>query len=810
MLSYSPSVRQHLLPVAGRQSPVKPIFRFLFFLLVVALSFNERGVFAYPSTERKPATQTQPPLDLGLQTAVGYAISDDNASLYVTSGESFKIVDLGTYALASSQPFAISGDTNLTGTIKGIGYFASLKKVYAVQEGGHVLAFDLAAITAKPTKTTVASGKSFSLAAADPDASTLYIMNTTDGQILRYAVGSVQATPIDVKSAISGSFTVNALLFVRNVSGSNGVLYASTNVGRVLAIPSTATTPTVITVDSGGTHDLKGMAALPNSTAVYVVDATDKTVRKIDTSSNSVTANISVSANSDVNQIVVADVTNPTATYGFVMGSKGVSVFNTSDNDVFDLGSTSTEDEPLAVSGTGPVVASTDGYLYLSFGKIAVVSDNPWVTISKVAYSKSNNTMASGETVTLTFEADETGTYAVRSGGTVAGTGTVLKDTAGATSGNVATANTAQTVTIPYDSNSSAFAEGTNTVYLFVTDSAGNVGRRATTVTVDTPPPAPTIQSVSFGTSKLYVNLQRLDVADIATYRVYADTNADTVKTTTTVAGTVSQPAAGNEPTVEVTGLTNQSLYYIAADVVDTNGNASAGRTSTFASGAVASGTPEATFGPAGFAGERGCTLIVPSTTEERPGSRLPSTVGWTFEMKGGIWLPTGRAIKQFFGLCCNFSGMMEGGYLLNGRYGFEVGAGGFYDKGSARGVVSGTVSQDPFNLFLVPVTGDLTFRGRFRSRQAVVPFVRAGPDMVFFRENDNGTVIKGIKWGAHGSGGAQFSLRWLSGVEPDFELGARDAYLVAEGRYNWINTFGKGGLDLSGLLFTLGILMEF
>ncbi|MBI2345462.1 MAG: hypothetical protein HYV03_00930, partial [Deltaproteobacteria bacterium] len=567
-------------------------------------------VFGYPSVERKPSTQTQPPLDLGLQTATGYAISDDDGSLYVTFGETFKIVDLGTYALAGSQPYAIAGDTDLTGAIKGIAYLPALKTVYATQEGGHLLLFDLAKVTEKPTRVTVASGKTLSHLVADPDAGNLYILNSTDTQLLQYAIGTSQSIPIDLKGAISGNFTVNQLLFVRSVSGGAGVCYASTNVGRVIAIPTSTHIPTAITVDSGGTHDLKGMAALPDSSALYVVDPTDKTVRKIATATGTATATINLTANSDINQIAVAEVTKPTGTYGFVAGSKGLSVFDTGNNDVLDLGSTSTDDEPLPISGSGPILASDDGYLYISFGKIAVVSDNPWITVSKVEYGGGKSSLGVGGTTTLTFEADEAGTYVVRSGGTVAGNGTTLTDTGGATSGTVGTANTAQTVTFAYDTNSSALQEGSNTVYIFATDADGNTGRRAATVTVDTPPPAVTIQSVSFGTSKIYVNLQRLEAADIAEYRVYVDTDPAAVLTKTAADATAPQPAAGNEPTVVVTDLSNKTTYYIAAEAKDTNGNVSPTRTNAFASGTVASGKPEATVGPAGRAGETGCTMV--------------------------------------------------------------------------------------------------------------------------------------------------------------------------------------------------------
>lgn len=182
----------------------------------------------------------------------------------------------------------------------------------------------------------------------------------------------------------------------------------------------------------------------------------------------------------------------------------------------------------------------------------------------------------------------------------------------------------------------------------------------------------------------------------------------------------------------------------------------------------------------------------------------------WTFELKGGLWLPTGSVVQRFFSVCCNPTGMLEGGYLFRSRYGFDLGAGAFYATGSALGIESGAVSQDAFSLLLIPVTGDVTLRGRFWPHQVVVPFARLGPDLVFFRENDGGTIVKGVKWGGHGGGGVQFSLRELSGMEPDFEMNVRDVYIVTEGRYHWINNFGGGGLNLSGALVTLGFLVEF
>ncbi|MBI4237128.1 MAG: hypothetical protein HY696_01760 [Deltaproteobacteria bacterium] len=567
------------------------------------------AVHAYPSTERRPSGLSQPPLDLGLQTATGYRLDNDEQLLYLSSGQTLRIIDLATFALTSTTPYDISSDTSLSGAIKGVAVDTVNGLLYATQEGGKLLVYEQSDPSSKPTQQTIASGKTLTLAEYDPDGAQLYILNETDRALLRYNPSTQTPLSIPLTATTGTTFTVNAMTFVRNVSGSTGALYCSTTNGRLFVLSASGTVASPITLDATLQQNLKGLAAHPNSGSIYVVNSSLKSVQRVSTTTNTLLSTIDLSANSDLDQLVVADVTNPSATYGFVVGSNGLSMFNADTGEVFDLGSTSTLGEPLSVSGTGPAIASDDGYLYLSYGKIAVVTDNPFVTINSVTYD-SGSTLSTSGSVTLSVQTDEAGTYDLRIGGDTRTKGSALVDSSGNASGSIA-ADTAVSLTIPYSSNASLWSEGSNRVYVFVTDSAGNEGRRATVVTVDTPPPTVAITSVGFGNEKLYVNLERLSQSDIASYRVYADTDPTVVLTKAEIAGSTAQSAVGSTPTVTVAGLTNGSTYYLAAEAVDNTGNISATRTAVLSTGAAATASPEATYGPAGLAGEAGCSLLL-------------------------------------------------------------------------------------------------------------------------------------------------------------------------------------------------------
>lgn len=193
----------------------------------------------------------------------------------------------------------------------------------------------------------------------------------------------------------------------------------------------------------------------------------------------------------------------------------------------------------------------------------------------------------------------------------------------------------------------------------------------------------------------------------------------------------------------------------------------------------------------------------------ERTGDGLssPKYPMWSGGVKMGFWMPTAANTKKFFDNCCNIVVTIDGGFLYKGRYGVE-GSIGFFDKDRPMvGAETGERASETFNLFLLPMQTNAVWRMDYMDRQWVVPYIKGGVNYVFYREGDPGRTIKGLKTGLHAAGGLQFLIPWTDG---DQDLGMHDFFFIVEADYGWINSFGKKGLDLSGMTYSAGILLEF
>lgn len=818
---------------------------------------------AYPNQERAS-------VDVDLSQSVQFVISSDNQSLYIAYANTFKIFDTGTFALAATQPYAISADTTkYPGNYAGIIYFSSANMIYLPMDNGIVLKFDLANVSAAPTIITLASGKKLGNGVADTvGGDAFYVINSTDTSVVKYKISTAAITAIPVLPAVSAAgFSVtpqlNQIIFSPQSSESASEVYITSTTNMLFYFNQGSLSPvlTLINPNLNLTDVLQGVSPMPAKNYVYVADYTANTFAQVQTSNHAVIGTpTSLTPNNNPNWLLITNVTNPTGVYGYVAGVQGVSIFDTSNNDIFDVGVTSVDNEPLPVSGIGPVLASTDGYVYISAssGNIGVLSDNPYVTVNSKTYSSGGSSLGVGGTVTINFKADETGTYVMRSGGNVSGNGTVLADNSGNSSGTVAVAGTAQDVVVPYNANASAFQEGANSVYFFVTDSASNVGRRATTVTVDTPPLAVTVVGSSFGNTRAYINFNRLTANDINHYNVYTDTDPVVVTTKSIASATVTQ---GSDATLTgtVSELTNGILYYMAIEGVDNAGNVGP-RTSTFGGGALITSTPQFTVGPAGYTGETGCGLVEGA---HRPISAILSALavivalgvawlwrrsrrrtvvialamlttssvvaqdilmnppseptlapikkyGWYLDGRASLWQPTSPTTKLFIPSFYNWQGYISGGFLFHEQIGAEVGVGIFYKTGAALSAGSAIPSQDKFRILTIPITIGGAYRFMYSRKMPVVPYVRGGFEMDYFRENDSGATIQGLKKGLYGGLGLQVPVsKWLDALDMEKHRDTQ-VYWIFEGLYKWMNDFGGRGLNLSGALYSTGFMVTF
>ncbi len=152
----------------------------------------------------------------------------------------------------------------------------------------------------------------------------------------------------------------------------------------------------------------------------------------------------------------------------------------------------------------------------------------PTVTIVSLADNDETDTTAPFSVLTnggatITWKANEIGTFSVRVGGTDCSTGSVV--TGANASGSYGTANTEVATGI----NASDLAEGANTVRVCVTDAASNTGSATATVVKDTTPPSVTIDAIV-----------KVPVTDPAVSALVNVGGTDFVRQTVQIQGTVS------------------------------------------------------------------------------------------------------------------------------------------------------------------------------------------------------------------------------------------------------------------------------
>ena len=251
----------------------------------------------------------------------------------------------------------------------------------------------------------------------------------------------------------------------------------------------------------------------------------------------------------------------------------------------------------IVVSGAVSPIA----YAAASDGSIRVLSDLPFIDL----LTASPTLVGGGDPFTLSFSANRDGAWDVRIGGDgVVGSGSSLA------SGDLL----AGEVTSVGLDGGDLTAEGSNRLYVFVTGTSGT-GVDSTQVTLDQPPGPIDGLAVLPGDSRLVVDWTAGDESDLDHFTVYlsdqpfaADDAVLPSFVTDSVDGTISYPLSvtagevGAGHSIEITGLSNSSTYYVAVRAVDAGGLL--GPVSE-----VVSATPEATCGAAECAGDNyGCS----------------------------------------------------------------------------------------------------------------------------------------------------------------------------------------------------------
>ncbi len=832
----------------------------IFNILLVLLTGS---VAAFPNSERLPADPsalTEPPLSILSDQPEAIVVDDDNRFVFFATGSTISRFDLASWSLASEQIAELSGSTDIEGDPDEggsiLGLEISQSQLFAAQNDGDLLVFDLNDLSESPLLFHISDtelGKIVRNPAGTGDNDKLYIMDQGGDRILVYDISEQAVTlTILLQDDLGGSVNPTDMVLISRTAATD-TLYVASDDGFLFVIEEGSSIATRIEASFSDGDNLVALTQVPDEELILILNQTDSLIQIFETVTNTEVALVDVPVDlADVNgtprDIIVTNVTDPTDIYAYVAGPDGLSIVDLdivagglTDVDILDMVTDGDDDDPLPLAnGRSPnQLINLDGDYVLTVNgdsTFSVISDNPFVTIT--AISLEDNSLAEGDTFTLTFESDEIGDFSVRVGGTISADGSEIL------TGTVAEANTS--VTTGEISQNDNFVEGENEIFVFVTDAEGNRGHDMATVTVNTPPPLVTITSTGFGDQRAFINFERLTTSDIASYNLYAATDAVTVLSKTEADSSVAQESSGDILQGVITGLTNETTYFVAIEAVDTSGLVGA-RNGFLSNGELATVIPQATIGITGRAGETGCSLLSEPASFSGFGLLLLlvalinlsllrvkrigvglfvlivcfgattpayakelSPQWFTLEIKVGEFIPFDAVTKNGLSKCCNERFELEFGFLYDSKYGVELGVGFLSEDRDAVGAIAGGQSQDRFNFTLVPMQLNLTYRADFKEDQLLVPYVKVGPDFVFFRENVKGNVTSGLKYGFHGTAGLQILLEFWGEGDAMESMGVNDVYFTIEGEYAWINDFGGVGLDLSGVTVSGGLLFEF
>lgn len=862
-----------------------------FFLILTLLA--PMLVVAFPLSEKRPDTEVVPLNILSAQPEKIFlpTFGDfKDALLFTVSSTTLTIIDTTTWDEYTTQPDAFPS------AVVDVGLLANGTTLVAALASGNLARIELDdedtfantvssddvdedednesvlddRVTNVSDNMTTAG---ISHMVVDDEDDTAYMVSD-DGFYFEYNFDTQDFIEIELLDSDGTAYTPTDILFAASSDGDKVLISTDTNVLLQISPGSGSYSEVTLTSTADAadsTPSFLQMALTQDGDFAYIIDSANDVIWVY--SLQSETFEDQISSGTSLDPITVDSSENTTFSditiyeenadfTAYVSGASGITLMDASnpetaeDTKIIDADdSTSGSENPITVSATPGLLAASseeDGIIYSANADatISVFTENPFVSITEISPS---SVTGSSSTFSLTFQADSAGTYTVKANSNPSGSqGTELLDET-----ELTTADTA-TTTENIDINSferTTFVEGTNKIFVFVTDSEDRTGRSAIYLTVDRPPEELTITGGTFGSSKAYLTFEASTDEDIDYYSIFAEPAASqsspdcpgslTFESSNTSANSL-QPTecTGSLCTGIVTNLTNDITYCLAVYAVDLTGQQ--GTLATFATAI----TPEQTVGPAGFLGETDCSLGASSNTRvsvtlllvtflilgtrrffyrKKTSARfflillfffLPTLShaqertpqNWTIEGKGSLWIPTDSGMKTFFNPCCNFGGEVEFGILFRNHYNITLSSGFGYKSGDAVGATSGLPSGDSFTLLTFPVRLDFIYRFDFKTEQLFLPYLRGGMDAVIFREVSGNSSTNGAKYGLHAGAGFGFLLDHVENLTSEMEndMGINDIYLVLEGRYAFINSFKSTGLDLSGFYPYLGVLFEF
>jgi len=220
-----------------------------------------------------------PPLDFGFTDNPTSIIAKDNGTLLATYGQVLRIVDLGLFELAATQPKDLADDDDDDNDSPfNAAYYASFSdEVMISQERGYIVIYSLANLDDDPQEAEVESGKSLGPLVVNNTSTTAYITNNTDRTIHVMQLSDLTVTNTITVGTLPGGdsdYTFTSGIFVEGSSK----CYFTTDRGYVVVLEDGATIITTMSTASMDGDALADVAVTPDDAHIYVTNTTDVTV----------------------------------------------------------------------------------------------------------------------------------------------------------------------------------------------------------------------------------------------------------------------------------------------------------------------------------------------------------------------------------------------------------------------------------------------------------------------------------------------------------------------------------------------------
>lgn len=519
------------------------------------------------------------------------AVIADSGDTVAILGTGFTLLDLATWSTTAVSVCSSGGDPVGLAAGTGTASDGTTSDSFWVGCGdGTIERIDVT--DGSPSRSSdVIEATTTAITSLEYDGTWLYVLSTgTSG------LADVTAISPDDLTTASGYPTTLSYDTVNDSLLLNGSIYVLNGNDHVSRITTSGGGVILSTQTTGANY----LTATPSDAGmVYLTDSNGGDIWSFDTGSNGFSLLVS-----DAGDATTALCLDETAGWAAISADTDLAFYD------FTSGSFGSESSRIAsVGALDRLLAVNDGALGLSTDDSVVdwVTAAPWVEITSAPST------AGTDPVDLSFTSDVGGDWTLSLGDTL--TDAVAIDTGTISAGETATVST--TV-------DSTWIEGRNRLWVTVDDGV-NIGHDATDVTVDTPPPQPSI-TIGFGESSINVQIAADDTEDLDHYDVYLSDVAFTADEYATGGpafddGNVEAPVTltatpGVSTSYTFYPLENGTLYYAAVRAVDAGGQE--GPMSQ-----VLSATPTYTYSASELRGDEGgfgCS----TSGAGRPGNTVP------------------------------------------------------------------------------------------------------------------------------------------------------------------------------------------